>query len=62
MREQIKKKLLVELLRDSKRSDRELARVLDSSQPTITRALSFSGIPKEATENLRVFWIVHNPP
>jgi len=38
MREQIKKKLLVELLRDSKRSDRELARVLDSSQPTITRA------------------------
>ena len=38
MREQIKKKLLVELLKNSKRSDRELARVLDSSQPTITRA------------------------
>lgn len=38
MREQIKKKLLVELLKNSKRSDRELARVLNSSQPTITRA------------------------
>jgi DNA-binding Lrp family transcriptional regulator len=30
-------KLLVELLKNSKRSDRELARVLNSSQPTITR-------------------------
>lgn len=30
-------KLLVELLKNSKRSDRELARVLHSSQPTITR-------------------------
>jgi DNA-binding Lrp family transcriptional regulator len=36
MKEQTKK-LLVELLKNSKRSDRELARVLDSSQPTITR-------------------------
>ena len=31
-------KLLVELLKNSKRSDRELARVLNTSQPTITRA------------------------
>jgi len=37
MKEQTKK-LLVELLKNSKRSDRELARVLNSSQPTITRA------------------------
>ena len=36
MRE-IQKKLLAELLKNSKRSDRELARILDSSQPTITR-------------------------
>jgi len=36
MKEQTKK-LLVGLLKNSKRSDRELARVLDSSQPTITR-------------------------
>jgi len=32
------KKLLAELLENSKRSDRELARALNSSQPTITRA------------------------
>lgn len=31
-------KLLAEFLKNSKRSDRELARVLNSSQPTITRA------------------------
>jgi len=31
------KKLLSELLRNSKRSDRELARAMDISQPTITR-------------------------
>jgi len=37
MKEQTKK-LIVELLKNSKRSDRELARVLNSSQPTITRA------------------------
>jgi DNA-binding Lrp family transcriptional regulator len=36
MKEQTKK-LLAELIKNSKRSDRELARVLDSSQPTITR-------------------------
>jgi DNA-binding Lrp family transcriptional regulator len=35
---EIEKKLLGELLRNSKRSDRELARALDISQPTITRA------------------------
>ena len=30
-------KLLIELMKNSKRSDREIARVLGSSQPTITR-------------------------
>lgn len=30
-------KLLSELLKDSKRSDRELAKVLGVSQPTVTR-------------------------
>ena len=35
---EMEKKLLSELLKNSKRSDRELARVLDRSQPTITRA------------------------
>ena len=29
--------LLLELLKDSKRSDRELAKILGVSQPTITR-------------------------
>jgi len=38
MLKELQKKLLVELLKDAKRSDRELARVLHSSQPTITRA------------------------
>ena len=33
-------KLLLELLKDSKRSDRELAKVLGVSQPTITRMRS----------------------
>lgn len=33
----IDEKLLVELLKNSRRSDRELARVLDSSQPTMSR-------------------------
>jgi DNA-binding Lrp family transcriptional regulator len=37
MREEFRKKLLVELIKNSRRSDRELARVLDSSQPTISR-------------------------
>ena len=32
--------LLLELLRDSKRSDRELAKVLDVSQPTVSRMRS----------------------
>jgi len=34
---EIEKRLLGELLKDSKRSDRELAKILDVSQPTITR-------------------------
>ena len=37
MKEILKRKLLAELLKNSRRSDRQLARVLDSSQPTITR-------------------------
>ena len=36
----IDRKLLSELLKDSKRSDRELAKVLGVSQPTITRRRS----------------------
>ena len=32
--------LLLELLKDSKRSDRELAKVLDVSQPTVSRMRS----------------------
>jgi len=37
MRKELPQKLLQELLRNSKRSDRELAKVLGVSQPTITR-------------------------
>jgi len=37
MREELRQKLLRELLKDSKRSDRDLAKVLDVSQATITR-------------------------
>lgn len=38
MRKELPKLLLRELLKNSKRSDRELAKVLNVSQPTITRA------------------------
>lgn len=38
MRKQLPQQLLRELLRNSKRSDRELAKVLKVSQPTVTRA------------------------
>lgn len=38
MRKELPQKLLRELLKNSKRSDRELAKVLRVSQPTITRA------------------------
>ncbi len=37
MRKELRKKLLVELIKNSRRSDRDLARVLGSSQPTISR-------------------------
>ena len=37
MRKELPHKLLRELLKNSKRSDRELARILKVSQPTITR-------------------------
>ncbi len=37
MREELYKKLLQELLKNSKQSDRDLAKALDVSQPTITR-------------------------
>jgi len=38
MRKELPQQLLRELLRNSKRSDRELAKVLKVSQPTVTRA------------------------
>jgi len=38
MRKELPQQLLRELLKDSKRSDRDLAKVLKVSQPTITRA------------------------
>ena len=38
MRKELPQQLLRELLKNSKRSDRELAKILDVSQPTITRA------------------------
>jgi DNA-binding Lrp family transcriptional regulator len=38
MRRELSEQLLRELLKNSKRSDRELAKVLKVSQPTITRA------------------------
>ena len=38
MRKELSEQLLRELLKNSKRSDRELAKVLKVSQPTITRA------------------------
>jgi len=44
--------LLLELLKDSKRSDRKLARVLDVSQPTVNRMRSRlvkEGVMKEFT-------------
>jgi DNA-binding Lrp family transcriptional regulator len=37
LKKELTKRLLFELLKDSKRSDRELAKVLRVSQPTITR-------------------------
>ena len=37
MRKELPRQLLLELLKNSKRSDRELAKVLGVSQPTITR-------------------------
>ena len=37
MRKDLPRKLLIELLRNSKKSDRKLAKKLDVSQPTITR-------------------------
>ncbi len=37
MRKELSQKLLRELLKNSKRSDRELAKILEVSQPTITR-------------------------
>jgi len=48
----IMKKLLLELLKNSKRSDREIAKVLGVSQPTITRTrqrLVSEGVIKEFT-------------
>jgi len=52
MRKELVKKLLIELLRDSKESDRNLAKKLGISQPTITRTrnkLEREGILKSYT-------------
>jgi len=52
MRKDLPQKLLRELLKNSKQSDRELARTLNVSQPTISRArhkLEKSGMIKDYT-------------
>lgn len=52
MHKELVEKLLRELLKNSKRSDRELAKVLDVSQPTITRArhkLEMEGLIRDYT-------------
>ena len=52
MRKELPQRLLRELLKNSKRSDRELAKVLEVSQPTITRArhtLEKSGMIQDYT-------------
>ena len=52
MRKELARQLLRELLKNSKRSDRELAKVLKVSQPTITRArrkLEREGIVQDYT-------------
>ena len=52
MRKELPQKLLRELLKNSKRSDRELAKILKVSQPTITRTrhkLEKSGMIQDYT-------------
>jgi DNA-binding Lrp family transcriptional regulator len=52
LRKDLAKKLVLELLKNSKRSDRELAKILKVSQPTITRTrhkLEKSGVIQEYT-------------
>jgi DNA-binding Lrp family transcriptional regulator len=52
MRKELPQKLLRELLKNSKRSDRDLAKILKVSQPTITRArhkLEKSGMIQDYT-------------
>ena len=52
MRKDLPQKLLGELLKNSKQSDRELAKTLNVSQPTISRArhkLEKSGMIKDYT-------------
>jgi len=52
MRKDLPQKLLRELLKNSKQSDRELAKILKVSQPTITRTrhkLEKSGLIKDYT-------------
>lgn len=52
MRKELAQQLLRELLKNSKRSDRELAKALKTSQPTITRtrhSLEKSGLIEEYT-------------
>lgn len=47
--------LLYELMKDSKRSDRELAKVVSVSQPTITRMRK----TLEKQEHIREYTIIH---
>ena len=52
MRKELPQKLLRELLKNSKRSDRDLAKILKVSQPTITRTrhkLEKSGMIQDYT-------------
>lgn len=56
MRKDLPKKLLGELLRNSKRSDRELAKILRVSQPTITRARN----KLEQTKMIEEYTIIPN--
>jgi DNA-binding Lrp family transcriptional regulator len=48
----IERRLISELMKNSRRSDRELAKALGTSQPTITRGkLEREGIIKEYTND-----------
>jgi len=63
MRKKLMRKLLSELLKDSKRSDRELAKALGVSQPTVTRnrsRLVKDGVIREFTVIPGKLWEYHS--